>query len=84
VLAGEGLARVAELAAPARAGVSPYGPLGAPDANGLTDNATPFWMVGGTGVEDALKVTAGDKVETQPKIEVKLVTKDNVADFLKA
>src|SRR5688572_10525091 len=22
-----------------------------PDANGLTDNATPFWMVGGTGVE---------------------------------
>jgi CO/xanthine dehydrogenase Mo-binding subunit len=26
----------------------PYTP---PDANGLTDNATPFWMVGGTGVE---------------------------------
>jgi CO/xanthine dehydrogenase Mo-binding subunit len=22
-----------------------------PDANGLSDNATPFWMVGGTGVE---------------------------------
>ncbi len=22
-----------------------------PDANGLTDNATPFWMVGGSGVE---------------------------------
>jgi len=22
-----------------------------PDQNGLTDNATPFWMVGGTGVE---------------------------------
>jgi ribose transport system substrate-binding protein len=41
-------------------------------------------LIGGTGVEDALKVTAGDKVETQPKIEVKLVTKDNVADFLKA
>jgi len=41
-------------------------------------------IMGGTGVEDALKVTAGDKVETQPKVEVKLVTKDNVADFLKA
>ena len=23
----------------------------APDANGQTDNATPFWMIGGTGVE---------------------------------
>jgi CO/xanthine dehydrogenase Mo-binding subunit len=22
-----------------------------PDANGLTENATPFWMIGGTGVE---------------------------------
>jgi ribose transport system substrate-binding protein len=41
-------------------------------------------LIGGTGVEDALKVIAGDKVETQPKVEVKLVTKDNVADFLKA
>jgi ribose transport system substrate-binding protein len=41
-------------------------------------------LIGGTGVEDALKVLAGDKVETQPKVEVKLVTKDNVADFLKA
>src|SRR5260221_8380789 len=34
----------------------PYMP---PDANGLTDNATPFWMVGGTGVEIELDTETG-------------------------
>ena len=30
-----------------------------PDANGLTDNATPFWMVGGTGVEVEVDTETG-------------------------
>jgi len=30
-----------------------------PDANGLTDNATPFWMVGGTGVEVEIDTETG-------------------------
>ena len=30
-----------------------------PDANGLTDNATPFWMVGGTGVEIEVDTETG-------------------------
>ena len=34
----------------------PYTP---PDANGLTDNATPFWMVGGTGVEIEVDTETG-------------------------
>jgi len=34
------------------AGTASYVPsYKSPDQNGLTDNATPFWMVGGTGVE---------------------------------
>jgi len=34
----------------------PYTP---PDANGLTENATPFWMVGGTGVEIEVDTETG-------------------------
>jgi CO/xanthine dehydrogenase Mo-binding subunit len=30
-----------------------------PDANGLTDHATPFWMVGGTGVEVEVDTETG-------------------------
>jgi CO/xanthine dehydrogenase Mo-binding subunit len=30
-----------------------------PDANGLTDNATPFWMVGGTGAEVEVDTETG-------------------------
>jgi CO/xanthine dehydrogenase Mo-binding subunit len=30
-----------------------------PDANGLTDNATPFWMVGGTGAEIEVDTETG-------------------------
>ena len=30
-----------------------------PDANGLTDNATPFWMVGGTGAEVKVDTETG-------------------------
>ena len=30
-----------------------------PDANGLTENATPFWMVGGTGVEIEVDTETG-------------------------
>jgi CO/xanthine dehydrogenase Mo-binding subunit len=30
-----------------------------PDANGLTDNATPFWMVGGSGVEIEVDTETG-------------------------
>src|SRR3954452_19388005 len=30
-----------------------------PDANGLTDNATPFWMVGATGVELSVDTETG-------------------------
>lgn len=30
-----------------------------PDANGMTDNATPFWMVGGTGVEVEVDTETG-------------------------
>ncbi|HYG55693.1 MAG TPA: xanthine dehydrogenase family protein molybdopterin-binding subunit [Burkholderiales bacterium] len=30
-----------------------------PDANGLTDNATPFWMVGGSGVEVEVDIETG-------------------------
>ncbi|HJT60924.1 MAG TPA: xanthine dehydrogenase family protein molybdopterin-binding subunit [Burkholderiales bacterium] len=30
-----------------------------PDANGLTDNATPFWMVGGSGVEVEVDTETG-------------------------
>ena len=30
-----------------------------PDANGLTANATPFWMVGATGVEIEVDTETG-------------------------
>ena len=34
-------------------------PYKSPDENGLTDNATPFWMVGGTGVEVEVDTETG-------------------------
>jgi CO/xanthine dehydrogenase Mo-binding subunit len=42
-----------------------------PDANGLTDNATPFWMVGGTGVELEVDTETG---------KVRVMRLVNVAD----
>src|SRR5437867_10296526 len=42
-----------------------------PDANGLTDNATPFWMVGGTGVELEVDTETG---------RVRIIRLVNVAD----
>ena len=42
-----------------------------PDANGLTDNATPFWMVGGTGVELEVDTETG---------KVRITRLVNVAD----
>ena len=36
--------------------IPPYAP---PDENGQTDNATPFWMVGGTGVEVEVDTETG-------------------------
>ena len=42
-----------------------------PDANGLTDNATPFWMVGGTGVELEVDTETG---------KIRLTRLVNVAD----
>jgi CO/xanthine dehydrogenase Mo-binding subunit len=36
-----------------------------PDANGLTDNATPFWMVGGTGAEVEVDTQTGRVRVTQ-------------------
>jgi CO/xanthine dehydrogenase Mo-binding subunit len=43
-----------------------------PDANGLTDNATPFWMVGGTGVEIEVDTETG---------RTKILRLINVADL---
>ncbi len=43
----------------------------APDANGLTDNATPFWMIGGSGVEVEVDTETG---------RVKVTRLVNVAD----
>jgi CO/xanthine dehydrogenase Mo-binding subunit len=48
--------------------IPPYTP---PDANGQTDNATPFWMVGATGVELEVDVETG---------KTKLLKLVNVAD----
>jgi CO/xanthine dehydrogenase Mo-binding subunit len=48
--------------------IPPYTP---PDENGQTDNATPFWMVGGTGVELEVDVETG---------KTKLLKLVNVAD----
>jgi CO/xanthine dehydrogenase Mo-binding subunit len=42
-----------------------------PDQNGLTDNATPFWMVGGTGVELEVDTETG---------RVRITRMVNVAD----
>jgi CO/xanthine dehydrogenase Mo-binding subunit len=42
-----------------------------PDANGLTDNATPFWMVGASGVEIEVDVETG---------KVRILRLVNVAD----
>jgi CO/xanthine dehydrogenase Mo-binding subunit len=42
-----------------------------PDANGLTDNATPFWMVGGTGAELEVDTETG---------KVRITRLVNVAD----
>jgi CO/xanthine dehydrogenase Mo-binding subunit len=42
-----------------------------PDANGLTDNATPFWMVGGSGVEIEVDTETG---------KVRITRLVNVAD----
>jgi CO/xanthine dehydrogenase Mo-binding subunit len=42
-----------------------------PDANGLTDNATPFWMVGGSGVEVEVDTETG---------KVRITRLVNVAD----
>jgi CO/xanthine dehydrogenase Mo-binding subunit len=42
-----------------------------PDANGLTDNATPFWMVGGTGAEVEVDTETG---------KVRITRLVNVAD----
>jgi CO/xanthine dehydrogenase Mo-binding subunit len=42
-----------------------------PDANGLTDNATPFWMVGGSGVELEVDTETG---------KVRITRLVNVAD----
>jgi CO/xanthine dehydrogenase Mo-binding subunit len=42
-----------------------------PDANGLTDNATPFWMVGGSGVEVEVDTQTG---------KVRITRLVNVAD----
>jgi CO/xanthine dehydrogenase Mo-binding subunit len=42
-----------------------------PDANGQTDNATPFWMIGGTGVEIEVDTETG---------RVRLARLVNVAD----
>jgi CO/xanthine dehydrogenase Mo-binding subunit len=42
-----------------------------PDANGLTDNATPFWMVAGTGVEVEVDTETG---------KVRILRMVNVAD----
>src|SRR5687768_11816918 len=42
-----------------------------PDANGLTDNATPFWMVAGTGVEVEVDTETG---------KVRIMRMVNVAD----
>jgi CO/xanthine dehydrogenase Mo-binding subunit len=42
------------------AGTGSYIPAySSPDANGLTDNATPFWMVGATGVEVEVDTETG-------------------------
>jgi CO/xanthine dehydrogenase Mo-binding subunit len=43
-----------------------------PDQNGLTDNATPFWMVGGTGVELEVDTETG---------RVRITRLINVADL---
>ena len=43
-----------------------------PDANGLTEDATPFWMVGGTGVELEVDTETG---------RVKILRLVNVADL---
>ena len=43
-----------------------------PDENGLTDNATPFWMVGGTGVELEVDTETG---------RVRITRLVNVADL---
>jgi CO/xanthine dehydrogenase Mo-binding subunit len=48
--------------------IPPYTP---PDENGQTDNATPFWMVGATGVELEVDVETG---------KIKLLKLVNVAD----
>ena len=48
--------------------IPPYTP---PDENGQTDNATPFWMVGGTGVELEVDTETG---------RVRLTRLVNVAD----
>ena len=48
--------------------IPPYTP---PDANGQTDNATPFWMVGATGVEVEVDTETG---------HVKVTRMVNVAD----
>ena len=48
--------------------IPPYTP---PDENGQTDNATPFWMVGATGVELEVDVETG---------KIRLLKLVNVAD----
>jgi CO/xanthine dehydrogenase Mo-binding subunit len=54
------------------AGAASYVPsYKSPDQNGLTDNATPFWMVGGTGVELEVDTETG---------RVRLTRLVNVAD----
>jgi len=55
------------------AGVGSYIPAyKSPDANGLTDNATPFWMVGGSGVELEVDTETG---------KVRITRLVNVADL---
>jgi CO/xanthine dehydrogenase Mo-binding subunit len=54
------------------AGVGSYIPAyKSPDANGLTDNATPFWMVGASGVELEVDIETG---------KVRITRLVNVAD----
>ncbi|HWV91280.1 MAG TPA: xanthine dehydrogenase family protein molybdopterin-binding subunit [Burkholderiales bacterium] len=54
------------------AGVGSYIPAyKSPDANGLTDNATPFWMVGASGVEIEVDTETG---------KVRITRLVNVAD----
>lgn len=63
---------------------------GTPDGLAAVQNGTMTGTVaqqpkvlGSTGVQDALTVIGGGKVEAKKKVDVKLITKDNVVAFLK-